>query len=167
MLFALQKRKGVTMAIQEGKTAPAFTLPDQNGNKVALKDFRGKNVILYFYSKDNTSGWTKEAQGFRDLMGEFQKRDIVILGISPDSEASHQKFIATNDLPFTLLCDPEKKVMTQYEAFGEKKMYGKTVMGVIRSTVWVGPDGKVKKHWRKVAKAADHPQKVLEAVRAT
>jgi peroxiredoxin Q/BCP len=97
-------------------------------------------------------------------MGEFQKRNIVILGISPDSEASHQKFIAKNDLPFTLLCDPEKKVMTQYEAFGEKKMSGKTVMGVIRSTVWVGPDGKIKKHWRKVAKAADHPQKVLEAV---
>ena len=99
-------------------------------------------------------------------MGEFQKRNIVILGISPDSEASHQKFIAENDLPFNLLCDPGKKVMTQYEAFGEKKMYGKVVMGVIRSTVWVGPDGKVKKHWRKVAKAADHPQKVLEAVQA-
>jgi len=162
----IKLRKGVTMAIQEGKTAPAFTLPDQNGNKVALKDFKGKNVILFFYPKDNTSGWTKEAQEFRDLMGEFQKKDVVILGISPDSEASHQKFIAQNDLPFTLLCDPEKKVMTQYEAFGEKKMYGKVVMGVIRSTVWVGPDGKVKKHWRKVAKAADHPHKVLEALQA-
>ncbi len=99
-------------------------------------------------------------------MGEFQKRDIVILGISPDSEASHQKFIEKFDIPFTLLCDPEKKVMTQYEAFGEKNMYGKVVMGVIRSTVWVGPDGKVKKHWRKVAKAAVHPQRVLEAVQA-
>ena len=154
------------MAIQEGKTAPAFTLPDQNGNKVALKDFRGKNIILFFYPKDNTSGWTREAQEFRDLMGEFQKKDIVILGISPDNEASHQNFIAKNDLPFTLLSDPEKKMMTRYEAFGEKKMYGKVVMGVIRSTVWVGPDGKVKKHWRKVAKAADHPQKVLEAVKA-
>ena len=154
------------MAIQEGKTAPAFTLPDQNGNKVALKDFRGKNIILFFYPKDNTSGWTKEAQGFRDLMGEFQKKDIVILGISPDSEASHKKFIAQHDLPFTLLCDPDKKVMTPYEAYGEKKMYGKVVTGVIRSTVWVGPDGKVKKHWRKVAKAADHPHKVLEAVQA-
>jgi peroxiredoxin Q/BCP len=99
-------------------------------------------------------------------MGEFQKKDIVILGISPDSEASHQKFIAQHDLPFTLLCDPEKNVMTRYEAYGEKKMYGKVVTGVIRSTVWVGPDGKVKKHWRKVAKAADHPQKVLEAVQA-
>ena len=99
-------------------------------------------------------------------MGEFQKKDIVILGISPDSEASHRKFIAKNDLPFTLLSDPEKKMMTRYEAFGEKKMYGKVVMGVIRSTVWVGPDGKVIKHWRKVAKAADHPQKVLAAVQA-
>jgi peroxiredoxin Q/BCP len=99
-------------------------------------------------------------------MGEFQKKDIVILGISPDSESSHRKFIANNDLPFTLLCDPEKKVMKQYEAFGEKKMNGKVVVGVIRSTVWVGPDGKVKKHWPKVAKAADHPYKVLEALQA-
>ena len=97
-------------------------------------------------------------------MGEFQKKDGVILGVSPDSPASHQKFIAQHDIPFTLLCDPEKEVMRRYEAFGEKKMYGKTVMGVIRSTVWVGPDGKVKKHWRRVAKAGDHPQKVLETL---
>jgi len=99
-------------------------------------------------------------------MGEFQKKDIVILGISPDDEASHRKFIAKYDIPFTLLCDPEKKVMAKYDAFGEKKMYGKLVMGVIRSTVWIGADGKVIKHWRKVAKAAEHPQKVLEAVQA-
>ena len=99
-------------------------------------------------------------------MGEFQKNEFVVIGISPDSQASHQKFIEKNDLPFTLLSDPDKKVMTQYDAFGEKKMYGKTVMGVIRSTVWIGPEGKVKKHWRKVAKAADHPQKVLEAITA-
>ncbi len=99
-------------------------------------------------------------------MGEFQKKEVVILGVSPDKEASHQKFIEQNDLPFTLLCDPDKKVMTQYDAFGEKKMYGKTVKGVIRSTVWIGPDGKVKKHWRKIAKAADHPHKVLEAVQS-
>ena len=99
-------------------------------------------------------------------MGEFQKRDFVILGISPDKATSHQNFIAKNDLPFTLLSDPDKKVMAKYGAFGEKKMYGKVVMGVIRSTVWVGPDGKVKKHWRRVAKAADHPQKVLEAIEA-
>jgi len=88
------------------------------------------------------------------------------VGASPDREASHQKFIAKYDLPFTLLCDPEKKVMAQYGAFGEKKMYGKVVMGVIRSTVWISPNGKVKKHWPKVAKAADHPVKVLEALKA-
>jgi peroxiredoxin Q/BCP len=88
------------------------------------------------------------------------------LGISPDNETSHQKFIEKNNIPFPLLCDPEKKVMAKYDAFGEKKMYGKVTMGVIRSTVWVGPDGKVRKHWKKVAKAADHPQKVLEALQA-
>ena len=98
-------------------------------------------------------------------MGEFQKIDTAIVGVSPDSQTSHQKFIANNDLPFTLLSDPEKKVMARYGAFGEKKMYGKVVMGVIRSTVWVGADGRVKQHWRKVAKAADHPRKVLEAMR--
>ena len=90
---------------------------------------------------------------------------MVILGVSPDAETSHLKFIEKNKLPFTLLSDPEKKVMTAYGAFGEKKMYGKVVQGVIRSTVWIGPDGKVKKHWSKVAKAAEHPQKVLEAIK--
>ncbi len=99
-------------------------------------------------------------------MGEFQKINCAIVGISPDSEASHQKFIENHELSFTLLSDPDKKMMTQYEAFGEKKMYGKVVIGVIRSTVWVGTDGKIKKHWRKVARAADHPQKVLEAIQS-
>jgi peroxiredoxin Q/BCP len=99
------------------------------------------------------------------MYGEFQKLGAVILGISPDDETSHQKFIDQLDIPFTLLCDPNTKVMATYEAFGEKKMYGKVTQGVIRSTVWVGPDGKVKKHWRKVANAADHPAKVLAALR--
>ena len=89
-----------------------------------------------------------------------------MLGISPDGKEAHQKFVAKYQLPFTLLCDTERSVMEEYEAYGEKKMYGKTVMGVIRSTVWVGPDGVVKKHWRKVPKAADHPEKVLEAISA-
>jgi len=100
------------------------------------------------------------------MYGEFQELDTAIVGISPDGAASHQKFIDQLDIPFTLLCDPDKKVMEKYGAFGEKKMYGKITQGVIRSTVWVGPDGKVKKHWRKVAKAADHPAKVLEALRS-
>jgi len=155
------------MAIEEGKAAPAFTLPDANGNKVSLKDFRGKDVVLYFYPKDNTSGCTKEAEGFRDLYGEFLKRGVVVLGVSPDKEASHRAFIEKSNLPFVLLSDPERKVMAAYGAFGEKKMYGKVVQGVIRSTVWIGPDGKVRKHWSKVANAAEHPQKVLETVEAS
>ena len=153
------------MAIEEGKLAPAFTLKDHNDQKVALKDYRGQNVIVYFYPKDDTPGCTKEACGFRDLNAEIRAEGAVILGISPDNQAAHERFRGKHDLPFTLLSDPDKKVMSRYGAFGEKMMYGKKVMGVIRSTVWVGPDGKVVKHWRKVPKAADHPAKVLEALR--
>jgi peroxiredoxin Q/BCP len=154
------------MPIEEGKAAPAFTLKNAKGEKVALKDYRGKDVILYFYPKDDTPGCTKEACGFRDLSKDLKKRGAVVLGVSPDDEASHKKFTSKYKLPFTLLSDPDKKVMTKYEAFGEKMMYGKKTVGVIRSTVWIGPDGKVKKHWRKVPKAADHPEKVLEALEA-
>lgn len=154
------------MPIEEGKPAPAFTLPDSEGNKVALKDFRGKHVIVYFYPKDDTPGCTKEAQGFRDLFSDFEHQDVVILGISPDDEDSHDRFRCKYDLPFQLLCDPKKAVMEKYGAYGEKMMYGKKTVGVIRSTVWVAPDGKVQRHWRRVAKAADHPTKVLEAVAA-
>ena len=152
------------MPVVEGKAAPAFTLPDQDGVKVSLKDFRGQHVIVYFYPRDDTSGCTKEAQGFKALLRKFEKQGAVVLGVSPDGEAAHQKFRAKYRLPFTLLSDPDKKVMTKYGAFGEKVMYGKKTQGVIRSTVWVGPDGKVRKHWARVAKAADHPAKVLEAM---
>jgi len=152
------------MPIEEGTAAPAFTLQDQNGDKVALKDFRGKDVIVYFYPKDDTPGCTKEACSFRDLSSEIRNEGAVILGVSPDGQAAHERFIGKYELPFTLLSDPDKKVMTRYGAFGEKMMYGKKVIGVIRSTVWVGPDGKVVKHWRKVPKAADHPAKVLQAL---
>ena len=152
------------MEIIEGKAAPGFSLNDQNGNKVSLADFKGKTVVVYFYPKDNTSGWIKEAEGFRDLWSEIQNHDAVVLGISPDGQTSHEKFISKFDLPFTLLSDPDKKVMTKYEAWGEKMMYGKKKIGVIRSTVLVDPKGKVVKHWRKVPKAADHPQKVLEVL---
>ena len=154
------------MPIEEGKAAPAFTLQDAAGNKVALKDLRGHNVIVYFYPRDNTPGCTKEACGFRDRWQDIQKQDAIVLGISPDSAASHQKFAAQYQLPFTLLCDPDKKVMEKYGAWGEKMMYGKKTVGVIRSTVWIGPNGKLKKHWKRIAKAADHPAKVLEALRA-
>lgn len=154
------------MAIQEGKAAPAFTLVNQDGEKISLKELRGQNVIVYFYPRDDTPGCTKEACGFRDFNKEIQALDTVILGVSPDSPESHQRFIDKYSLNFDLLSDPDRKVMGRYEAFGEKKMYGKTVQGVIRSTVWIGPDGKVKKHWRRVPKAADHPEKVLQALQA-
>ena len=154
------------MAIEEGKAPPMFTLKDQDGNKVALKDLKGQDVIVYFYPRDNTPGCTKEAEAFRDLWNKIQETGAVVIGISPDSEESHRGFADTYELPFPLLSDPDKKVMTKYEAFGEKTMYGKKTMGVIRSTVWIGPDGKVRKHWRRVSKAAEHPAKVLEALEA-
>ena len=150
------------MAIEEGKAAPQFTLNDADGNKVALKNLKGKNVIVYFYPRDDTPGCTKEAQGFRDLWKRIQKRGAVVLGVSPDGPEAHERFAKKYKLPFPLLCDPDRKVMTKYGAFGAKMMYGKKTRGVIRSTVWIGPDGKVKKHWKRVAKAADHPAKVLE-----
>ena len=153
------------MAIEEGKAAPAFTLNDADGNTVSLKDFKGKNVVVYFYPRDDTPGCTKEACGFRDHWQDIQDANTVVLGISPDSQSSHQKFRDKYELPFTLLADPEREVMTEYDAYGEKMMYGKKRMGVIRSTVWVGPDGNVVKHWRRVPKAADHPLKVLDAIK--
>jgi peroxiredoxin Q/BCP len=153
------------MAIEEGKAAPAFTLKDATGNTVKLGDFAGKNVILYFYPKDDTPGCTKEACGFRDEWKELQKLGAVVLGVSADGAESHQKFIAKYKLPFPLLSDPDRKVMEKYGAWGEKMMYGKKTVGVIRSTVWIGPDGKVVRHWRKVPKAETHPASVLEALK--
>ncbi len=152
------------MSVEEGKVAPAFSLPDAAGNTVKLADFKGKDVIVYFYPKDDTPGCTKEACGFRDAWKTLQKLGVVVIGISADDGASHRKFADKYKLPFLLLSDAERKVMTAYGAFGEKMMYGKKVQGVIRSTVWVGRDGKVRKHWKKVPSAEEHPQKVLEAL---
>lgn len=152
------------MPIEEGKAAPAFTLLDASGKKISLKDLRGQDVILYFYPRDNTPGCTKEAEGFRKLWKKIQAHGATVVGISPDGGESHQKFATKYKLPFTLLSDPDRKVMTKYGAFGEKVLYGKKMMGVIRSTVWIDPKGKVKKHWARVPKAADHPAKVLEAL---
>jgi peroxiredoxin Q/BCP len=154
------------MPIAEGKKAPDFTLADAEGKKVSLSNFAGKDVVVYFYPKDDTPGCTKEACGFRDLWKDLQRAGVVVLGISPDAGASHQKFAAKHRLPFTLLSDPDKKVMQAWGAYGEKMMYGKKTTGVIRSTVWVGKDGTVKKHWKRVADAAAHPEKVLEALRS-
>jgi len=155
------------MSIQEGKPAPSFSLEDAEGAKVSLADFLGKNLILYFYPKDDTPGCTKEACGFRDDWKEIQKLDAVVVGVSADGVESHRTFAAKYKLPFPLLSDPERTVMRKYGAYGEKVLYGKKTVGVIRSTIWIGPDGKVKKHWARVANAAEHPARVLEALRAS
>ena len=150
--------------IVEGKKAPDFTLDDATGGRVSLADFKGKNVIVYFYPKDDTPGCTKEACGFRDHWKDLQKAGVVVLGISADGAAAHQKFAAKYKLPFPLLSDPDRTVMTAWGAYGDKMMYGKKTKGVIRSTVWIGPDGTVRKHWARVADAAKHPAQVLEQV---
>ena len=123
-------------------------------------------MILYFYPKDDTPGCTKEACGFRDDWKDLQKLGAVVLGVSADDAASHQKFRTKYKLPFPLLSDPDRKVMEKYGAYGEKMLYGKKTVGVIRSTVWIGPDGKVKKHWARVASAEKHPDQVLAQLKA-
>jgi thioredoxin-dependent peroxiredoxin len=151
--------------LEPGDPAPPFTLTDSTGRSVSLGDFAGRNVILYFYPKDDTPGCTKEACGFRDAWDELQQLGAVVLGVSADDAASHSRFAGKYRLPFTLLSDPGQTVMRAYGAYGEKTMYGRKVVGVIRSTVWIGPDGKVRRHWARVANAAEHPAKVLAALR--
>ena len=147
-----------------GKTAPDFALLDQEGKKVSLKDFKGKKVILYFYPKDDTSGCTKEACSFRDDFPKFKKTDAVILGVSPDSVSSHKKFAEKYKLPFTLLSDEEKKVLSKYEVWKEKSMYGKKYMGVERTTYIIDESGKIKKIFNKV-KVDGHNLEVIAALK--
>jgi thioredoxin-dependent peroxiredoxin len=154
----------IMTAPAEGKTAPAFSLPASNGETVALKDFKGKqNVILFFYPRDNTPGCTQEACDFRDNQEKFQARDTVILGVSRDSMSSHNKFISKFDLPFILLSDESEEVCKKYDVIKEKNMYGKKVMGIVRSTFLIGKDGKIKKIFSKV-KVEGHAQAVLDAL---
>lgn len=152
------------MSVLEGKQAPDFCLADAAGAEHRLSGYRGKWVVVYFYPKDDTPGCTKEACGFRDLHESFADRNAVVLGISPDGSGAHGAFVEKYGLPFTLLCDEDKSVMKAYGAWGEKNMYGKVSMGVIRSTVLVDPEGVVVKHWRKVTGAETHPAKVLEVL---
>jgi peroxiredoxin Q/BCP len=147
--------------IKVGATAPAFTLPDQDGTQVKLADFAGKWVVLYFYPKDDTPGCTTEACEFTDGIKAFEKLDAVVLGCSADTPESHRKFIAKHALKVMLLSDPDRAVMKTYGAWGEKSMYGRTTMGVIRSTVLIDPRGKVAFHWLNV-KAAGHAEQVRE-----
>jgi peroxiredoxin Q/BCP len=151
--------------LEPGDKAPPFTLADATGKQVALQDFAGRDVILYFYPQDDTPGCTKEACGFRDAWTDLQDLGVAVLGVSADDAASHTKFAAKYRLPFTLLSDPDHAVMTAYGAYGEKMSYGRKKVGVIRSTVWIGPDGRIRHHWAKIPDAAEHPEKVLAALR--
>ena len=146
--------------LEVGTKAPDFTLPDQNGNMHSLSEYRGKKVILYFYPKDNTPGCTKQACGFAERYPQFIEKGAVVLGISKDSVASHKKFEEKYGLPFTILSDPELVAIQAYDVWQEKKNYGKTYMGVVRSTYLIDENGKIVKAFDKV-KAADNPEQML------
>ena len=146
--------------LTEGTKAPDFTLPDQNGKEHSLKDYKGQRVILYFYPKDNTSGCTKQACSFGELMPQFKEKGAVILGVSKDSVASHKKFEEKYGLPFTLLSDTELEVIKAYDVWKEKKNYGKVSMGVVRTTYLIDEEGIIVKAFDKV-KAAENPSQML------
>ena len=133
-----------------GDLAPNFTLPNQNGEMVSLNDFLGKNVVLYFYPKDSTSGCTKQALGFKELYQEYVNKNAVIIGISKDSVKSHQRFIEKNQLPFILLSDENLEVLNLYQVWGEKKMYGKPYMGTLRTTYVINENGIIVDVYEKV-----------------
>jgi peroxiredoxin Q/BCP len=146
-----------------GANAPAFSAPDQSGKSVSLADFKGRKVVLYFYPKDDTPGCTTEACSFRDEHSAFQKKGAVVLGISPDGAKSHVKFIEKFSLPFPLLSDEGHKIAEAYQVWVEKSMYGKTYMGVERSTFVIDGHGKLSAIYRKV-KPAEHTAEVLAAL---
>ena len=148
--------------IKEGTTAPAFKTTDANGETVSLKGLRGQKVVLYFYPKDDTPGCTKEACSFRDAFAQYKKRGITVLGVSPDSEASHKKFETKYKLPFTLLADKDHAIADAYGVWGEKKFMGRKYMGVLRTTFLIDEKGKIKKVFEKV-KPEDHASEVLQA----
>lgn len=149
--------------IEEGQTAPAFKLPGSDGKTHALTDYLGGVVVLYFYPRDNTPGCTTEACDFRDNLARLQALDVTVLGVSRDSLASHEKFIAKHELNFPLLSDVELDTHRAYDAWGEKKMYGKTVEGVIRSTFIIDASGEVAKKWRNL-RVKGHVDRVIAAL---
>jgi peroxiredoxin Q/BCP len=149
--------------VAEGAAAPDFTLTADGGEEVSLSQYRGKPVVLYFYPKDDTSGCTTQACGIRDVFGEFLERGAIVLGVSPDDAASHVRFKEKFQLPFTLLADPDHAVAEAYGAWGEKKNYGKTYFGIIRSTFVIGPDGTVAKAFPRVDPKT-HADRVLAAL---
>ena len=148
--------------LKEGSVAPDFKTTNTNGETVRLKDLRGQKVVLYFYPKDDTPGCTKEACSFRDAFSDFKKRGIEVLGVSTDSEASHQKFTAKYKLPFPLLADTDHSIADAYGVYGEKKFMGRTYMGVKRMTFLIDEKGKIAKIFEKV-KVDEHAREVLDA----
>ncbi|MCB1487098.1 MAG: peroxiredoxin [Bauldia sp.] len=153
------------MAVSEGDEAPDFQLAIDGGGSIRLSDLKGRTVILYFYPNDDTPGCTTEAIDFTSALPEFEAAGATVIGISPNTIESHQKFKAKHGLGVMLASDPDHKALEPYGAWGEKMMYGRTTVGVIRSTVMVGPDGRVARVWPRV-RVKGHVDKVLEAVRA-
>jgi peroxiredoxin Q/BCP len=151
------------LKLKEGAKAPPFTAATSGGGKVSLYDYKGRNVILYFYPKDDTPGCTKEACAFRDHFAEFKKKGAVVLGISTDPVKSHDKFVEKFKLPFTLLADDDKKIVEAYGVWGEKMFMGRKYMGTHRVTFLIGPDGKIRKIWPTV-KPEEHAEEVLAAI---
>jgi len=151
--------------VKEGKAAPKFTLPSSEGGEVSLEDLKGKTVVLYFYPKDDTPGCTREACAFRDAQAALKKKGAVVLGVSGDSLAAHERFKGKYKLNFPLLSDPDKAVAKKYGAWGEKVMYGKKVTGMIRSTFVIDKDGIVMKVFPRV-RVDGHAEKVLDALGA-
>src|SRR5471032_205630 len=155
--------KAIELKLKEGDKAPAFTATTSGGGKISLADYKGQNVILYFYPRDDTPGCTKEACAFRDGFAAFKKKGAMILGVSPDSVKKHDKFVEKFKLPFTLLADEDKKIVNAYGVWGEKSFMGKKYLGVYRVTFLIGPDGKIKKIWPEV-KPEERAAEVLAAL---
>jgi thioredoxin-dependent peroxiredoxin len=155
--------KELELKLKEGDKAPEFTVSTSGGGRISLADYKGKNVILYFYPKDDTPGCTKEACAFRDYFADFKKKGAVVFGVSTDPVKSHDKLVEKFKLPFTLLADEDKKIVDSYGVWGEKSFMGRKYLGTHRVTFLVGPDGKIKKIWPKV-KPEEHAEEVLAAL---
>jgi len=156
--------KEIELKLKAGDKAPEFSVATNGGGRISLADFKGKNVILYFYPKDDTPGCTKEACSFRDYFADFKKAGAIVLGVSPDSVKKHDKFVEKFKLPFTLLADEDKKIANDYGVWGEKTFMGRKYMGVYRVTFLIGGDGKIKKIWPNV-KPDEHAAEVLAALK--
>jgi peroxiredoxin Q/BCP len=152
--------KKIELKLKVGDLAPEFSAPTNGGGSVSLAELRGKNVVLYFYPRDDTPGCTKEACAFRDEFAAFKKKGAVVLGVSPDAVKAHDKFVEKFKLPFTLLADTEKKIANDYGVWGEKSFMGRKYLGVHRVTFLIGPDGRIKKIWPEV-KPELHAAEVL------